>query len=500
MTTIIPRWEWRTFGHRYPMADPVFDAETPSATATSDETYFLSPTGANVKLRDALMDIKVLRETDGDGLERWEPILKAAFPLSAADLATVLASLGAAPVADGDGVSLERFREIIAAEPSVRPVDVHKLRVRYTIGGCMAERDEISANGRSTLSIAVESTDRAAVLAAVETLGLEDFLNVNYLIGIAALIDDVPARFAVIDVGTNSVKFNIGAFGPDGTPRTVVDRAEVTRLGEGMAADGAIRPEALERTVDAIAGMVEEAKRAHVHAIAAVGTEGLRQASNQAEVLAAIKSRTGLRIRVIAGDEEGRLAYLAAKGGVGLVEGPLVVFDTGGGSSQFTFGEGARVDERFSVPVGAARFTEQFRLDRKVSEATVGEAMAAIAAALDRIDGRPRPSLLIGMGGAITNITAVKHGLTTYDPDVVQGTILDRAEIDRQIELYRTRDADERRSIPGLQPKRAEVILAGACIVRTVMEMLGQDSLVVSDRGLRHGLQVERFGALEADE
>jgi exopolyphosphatase/guanosine-5'-triphosphate,3'-diphosphate pyrophosphatase len=102
------------------------------------------------------------------------------------------------------------------------------------------------------------------------------------------------------------------------------------------------------------------------------------------------------------------------------------------------------------------------------------------------------------MGGAVTNLAAVKHGLATYDPDVVQGTVLDLVEIDRQIELYRTRTADERREIIGLQPKRAEVVLAGACIVRTVMTKLGSDSLTVSDRGLRHGLLVERFGRREA--
>ena len=78
---------------------------------------------------------------------------------------------------------------------------------------------------------------------------------------------------------------------------------------------------------------------------------------------------------------------------------------------------------------------------------------------------------------------------------MVQGTVLDRAEIDRQIELYRSRDAEARRGIVGLQPKRAEVILAGACIVRTVMEKLGKDRLTVSDRGLRHGVLAERFGA-----
>ena len=119
--------------------------------------------------------------------------------------------------------------------------------------------------------------------------------------------------------------------------------------------------------------------------------------------------------------------------------------------------------------------------------------MSAISADLSRLESRPVPEVLVGMGGAVTNITAVKLGLATYDPGIVQGTVLDRAEIDRQIELYRSRSADARRSIVGLQPKRAEVILAGACIVRTIMEKLGKDSLTVSDRGLRHGVLAERF-------
>jgi len=84
-------------------------------------------------------------------------------------------------------------------------------------------------------------------------------------------------------------------------------------------------------------------------------------------------------------------------------------------------------------------------------------------------------------------------GLAEYDPDRVQGAVLDRAEIDRQIEVYRTRDTHTRGAIVGLQPKRADVILAGACIVRTVMDKLEQTSLTVSDRGVRHGLLVDRF-------
>jgi exopolyphosphatase / guanosine-5'-triphosphate,3'-diphosphate pyrophosphatase len=197
---------------------------------------------------------------------------------------------------------------------------------------------------------------------------------------------------------------------------------------------------------------------------------------------------------VISGEEESRLAYLAVRAGLGATEGSLVVFDTGGGSSQFTFGRGPQVEERFSVNVGAVRYTERFGLAGAVAPELLGDARAAIAADLSHLDGRPRPDALVGMGGAVTNMTAVQLGLASYDPDRVQGAVLDRAELDRQIELYRSRDAEARRGIVGLQPKRAEVILAGACIVWTVMDKLGQQTLTVSDRGLRHGLLVHRFG------
>jgi exopolyphosphatase/guanosine-5'-triphosphate,3'-diphosphate pyrophosphatase len=237
-----------------------------------------------------------------------------------------------------------------------------------------------------------------------------------------------------------------------------------------------------------------EAKRNGVRAIVPVGTAGLRIARNSAAILDANRARTGISIEVIPSDEEGPLAYLAVKAGLRIPEGALGVFDTGGGSTQFTFGQGSQVDERFSVEVGAVRYTEKFGLAGVIAPDVLRSALAAIAVDLSRINGRRSPKALVAMGGAATNIAAVKHRLSSYDPAVVHGTVLDRAEIDRQIEIYRSRDAAARRSIVGLQPKRADVILAGACIVKTVMEKLGQESLMVTDRGLRHGVLVERFG------
>ena len=118
--------------------------------------------------------------------------------------------------------------------------------------------------------------------------------------------------FAVIDAGTNSIKFHIGERAPGGIWRTVVDRAEVTRMGEGFGQERVITPAALERVVVAIQGMVDEAKQHGVQAMAAVGTAGLRIASNGPDVVSTIAARTGVQIEVISGEDEGRLAYLGA--------------------------------------------------------------------------------------------------------------------------------------------------------------------------------------------
>jgi exopolyphosphatase / guanosine-5'-triphosphate,3'-diphosphate pyrophosphatase len=493
---IIPRWEWRTFGEGLQAAEEAFAALTPTQVVESDELYFLSASDGNVKVRDDLLDIKLLREVDDDGLERWEPVLKEAFPLSAAEVPKVFDAFGASPPPlTRDAYTLGEFlEELVAPSGAARAVKVHKRRVRYTMGGCMAELSDLEVEGREARTIAIESEDPSAVVAAVHDLGLDGHVNVSYPRGLAALVDAAPVRYAVIDVGTNSVKFHIGERDPDGSWRAVVDRAELTRLGENLQPHGAIAAEPLQRTVAAIAEMAEEARRHQVRAFGTVGTAGLRIAHNRDEVVAAIRDRTGLTVEVIPGEEESRLAYLAVRAGLGVGEGTLVVFDTGGGSTEFTFGRGPRVEEHFSLDVGAVPYTERFGLDGAVTPAVLDDALAAIAADLSRIDGRQPPDTLVGMGGALTNITAVKLGLATYDPDAVQGTVLDRAEIDRQIERYRSRDAEARRGIVGLQPKRADVILAGACIVRTVMDKLGQQTLTVSDRGLRHGLLIDRFG------
>ena len=201
MAAIIPRWEWRTFGAGLRAAENAFAALTPGPVEESDELYLLS----------------------------------------AAEVATVFDALGVlAPPLTRDAYTLEQLLvELVEPSDAVWAVRVHKRRRRYTLGGCMAEVADLQVDGRGARTIAVESQDAAAVIAAVRGLGLGGRVNTSYPRGLATLVDAGPRRHAVIDVGTNSVKFHVGERGPDGSWRAIVDRAELTRLGEGLESHGA---------------------------------------------------------------------------------------------------------------------------------------------------------------------------------------------------------------------------------------------------------------------
>ena len=493
----MPRWEWRTFGDQFGAADEVLAALTPEREQSSDEVYVLSAhSDASVKVRDGLMDVKHLLRVNDDGLELWTPVLKAGFPLSRDDASAVLATLGVSGhELARTSYALDSFvDELIRPQPDLRTVDVHKQRAHFDVEGCTVELTEIAADQASTRTLSVESPDPSLVSTTVAVLGFAGRRNVSVARGLKALVRFGVRRHAVIDVGTNSVKFHVGERHADGSVHTVVDRADVTRLGEGQADSGVLADPAIARTVEAIAAMVDEARRVGPVDIVAVGTAGMRRAPNGAALVDAVHARAAITVEIISGEEEGRLAYLAATSALPAARGRLLVFDSGGGSTQFSFGRDDHVDERFSLEVGAVRVAERFGLASAVSKDTLDAALDALASELHRLDGRPSPDAVVAIGGTATNLAAVKHGLATYDPDRVHGTILDVTELDRQIELYRVSSADERRRIAGLQPARAEVILAGACIVRTILTKLRCDSMTVSDRGLRHGVVIGRFG------
>jgi len=297
---------------------------------------------------------------------------------------------------------------------------------------------------------------------------------------------------AVIDVGTNSIKFHAAKKKADGSLETVLDQNDIARLGEGLRETGLIAPEALERNALSVAAFAEKAKElGAVPEI--VGTMALRTARNADAFVKRVKELTGLDLKVIPGVEEARLSYLAVLSGLPLDGGDLVTFDTGGGSTEFVYGRGAEMLRKFSVPLGAVRITEEFFADDPVRKGSVDAAMEEIRKSLTGGGVLGSPEVIVGMGGTVTSLASVKFKMETYDPDVVQGSVLTLAELKEMAAMFASMTLEERKGVTGLQPKRADVILAGTCIVCAILELLGASSFTVSDRGLRHGLAYELF-------
>jgi exopolyphosphatase/guanosine-5'-triphosphate,3'-diphosphate pyrophosphatase len=312
----------------------------PDRVHQSDERYLVSThTDASVKVRDELMDVKVLLEVGDHGLELWTPVLKARFPLSEQDVSAVLDALGVDPAVPVPARCTfdELLTDVLGHRTDVAVLDVHKERTHYLVEGCMVEATTVTADGATTRTVSVESPDPAEVVATVDQLGFAGHRNVSVARGLKALVGLGARRHLVLDIGTNSVKYHLGERRADGSLHALVDRSAVTRLGEGQADSGELGSAAIARTVEAIVAMVDEAHEADPVDIVAVGTAGLRRAPNRAELVDAVRDRSGVSVEVITGEEEARLAFLAATSTLPITGGSLAVFDTGGGSSQFTF-------------------------------------------------------------------------------------------------------------------------------------------------------------------
>ena len=189
-TAIVPRWEWRTFGERFDVAEDELGALAPDRIEESDETYLLSLDGTDtVKVRGGLVDIKHLEEVSDEGLERWMPVMKAAFPLAAGDVGATLTALGVAIASPpGDVPTVEELlAELVEPNPRLLAIGVRKRRGRFTLDGCMVELTEVDTDSGATRTVAVESPDLQLVVATVRRLGLEGRPNVSYPRALKAL-------------------------------------------------------------------------------------------------------------------------------------------------------------------------------------------------------------------------------------------------------------------------------------------------------------------------
>jgi len=301
-------------------------------------------------------------------------------------------------------------------------------------------------------------------------------------------------RKAIIDVGTNSIKFCLAGETADGSWAVLRDTADIARLGERLNETGLIGPEPLERNAQSVARFAAEARACGADEVVAVGTMALRTAKNAAAFIARVKELCGVELRVLSGEEEAQYSYAAVISGIeGAADADLMTMDTGGGSTEFAFGAAGKIVRRFSLNVGAVRFTEEYLSQMPVPDEKLAQAQSQIKKELSEGGVAGPVKFLVGMGGTVTSMAAVRHKMAKYDPGVIHGSALTLDEVNAQVAGYAARTLAQRCEIVGLHPKRADVILAGACIVKAVLELTGAPALTVSDRSLRHGLMCELF-------
>lgn len=301
-------------------------------------------------------------------------------------------------------------------------------------------------------------------------------------------------RYATIDVGTNSVLLLVAERGPDGRFTPVAERAEITRLGQGVDQARRLAPEAMERTAAAVAAFAAEARALGAEAVVATATSAARDAANGADFVALVRSGAGVDLEVISGDDEARLSFASAFADFG-GRGPLVVLDIGGGSTEFIFGDAAgAVRFRRSFDVGSVRLTERLLRGDPPGADELTALRTLLAQTFNAVPAPDAGTRLVAVAGTATTVLAVARAVEPYDAGRVHGAQLALTEVEAVAARLAALPLAQRRALPGLQPKRADVIVAGALVLLQAMRALGVAEVTVSDRGLRWGLLADRFG------
>lgn len=310
-------------------------------------------------------------------------------------------------------------------------------------------------------------------------------------------------RLAAIDLGSLTVRLAVAEVTADGLC-LLRHRREITGLGRGFTESGKLEPAAAARTLTALAEFVKEIKKLEVTQVQAVATQAVRQAADREEFLQKVRD-LGIPVCLLAPEEEARLTLkgvLSALDRRYLDSDPLVVFDVGGGSSEFVLLQSGAAPRIAGLPLGVltlsqthpvgdppepARVTALKQEIRKQFQVFYAENFARRLA---------KPPTLAGTAGAVTTLAAMALKMTDYDPQKVNNLVLRKAQIEEIASQILTLPEAARARLPGLEAAKAGVMVAGVLIILVILETFGQDFLVVIDAGLLEGLLAEMAAGL----
>ncbi len=315
----------------------------------------------------------------------------------------------------------------------------------------------------------------------------------------------LPARrwtsrhtYGAIDLGTNNCRLLIARPTEEGF--TVIDAfSRVVRLGEGMATSGKLSDAAMDRAVSALSVCAEKLKRRHVSLARSVATEACRRAVNGRHFVERVRRETGIRLEIIAPEEEARLAMLGCHRLLEPGDGPALIFDIGGGSTELvlidTDGGEPRIKCWWSAPWGVYSLTESEGRDFATAEerlAAYGRMRERVRHAFRRftelLPTRRDGIRLMGTSGTVTTLASVHLALPSYDRRAVDGLMVPTASMREISATMSSIDRAGRAEFPCIGQERADLVVAGCAILEAIMDIWPAETLGVADRGIREGI------------
>lgn len=308
----------------------------------------------------------------------------------------------------------------------------------------------------------------------------------------------MTTRVAAIDCGTNSIRLLVADLPGEsaGSQAPLVDltrRMEIVRLGQGVDRTGRLAPEAIERTRVALASYAADIEKLGAERVRMCATSASRDAANADDFTEMVQRTLGVAPEVVSGDEEARLSFTGAVRGLPAdAEAPFLVVDIGGGSTEFVVGDrAAGVRAAISVDIGCVRMTERHLPGDPPTPEQVAAAQADIEAAVDRalavVPGR-EAATLVGLAGSVTTVVALAQGLREYDPERIHHARVSYEAVAQVTADLLGQTREQRLANPVMHPGRADVIGAGALVLRVIMERAGMPSVVASEHDILDGI------------
>lgn len=287
--------------------------------------------------------------------------------------------------------------------------------------------------------------------------------------------------FAVIDLGSNSVRMSISRLEDDGTYNVLEKVRATVRLGEGMGRDNLLREEAIERVADTIEDFCTIAKKYKCASVAAIATAALRKAANKDVFLSKIKTRSGIDFEVISGEEEAYYSYLAVKETVGIKDG--VIFDTGGGSTEITLVKNGEIKRATSLPLGAVMLTDMMQGRSNMELYKYVASHISAVEWLDECESLP----LYGIGGSARTMAMI-YKKRILNADELEGIKMPYGAVAKIYQEIFNTPTEKRKEIKGMDPSRVDIILAGLTPVKVLMDMTGSKSVCICASGVKEGV------------